>query len=136
MIPLLGKLSKACLAMLVGLLKKCLSKEEKGVFQNGSYSPKCLDKLWGPPTEEEVAAETAMEAKAEPEQEVDMKLLSSMMTEFNVPIAAANSPSLPVRDTCLIVNNLWRSNRCVILLLTVVDDNADNLLLICVLIII
>jgi hypothetical protein len=58
-----------------------------------------------------------------------------MMTEFNVPIAAANLQSLLVRDICLIVNNLWRSNRCVILLLTVVDDNADNLLLICVLII-
>lgn len=53
-----------------------------------------------------MAAETAMEAKAEPVEEVDMKPLSSMMTEFNVPIAAANSPSLPVRDTCLIVNNL------------------------------
>ena len=45
MILLQVKRSKVCLEMPVDLLMICLSKEEKEVFQNGSYSPKCLDKL-------------------------------------------------------------------------------------------
>jgi hypothetical protein len=47
-----------------------------------------------------------MEAKAELVEKVDIKLLKSMMTEFNVPIAVENLLSLLVRDICLIVNNL------------------------------
>jgi hypothetical protein len=56
--------------------------------------------------EEVAAVETAMETKEVPVEEVDTKLLNSMMTESNALIAAANLLSLPVRDICLIVNNL------------------------------
>jgi hypothetical protein len=53
-----------------------------------------------------VAVEAAMEAKEVPVEEVDTKLLNSMMIEFNVLTAAVNSLSLPVKDTCLTASNL------------------------------